>query len=450
MLQRLLLVFLVPCLAGWVVAGIWQPLERNQAEEYFELAQAPAGESSLFRPPGYAEFLRDVGRLSGGLVKNDYRNIYFAQGLLLGLAAVGLFLIAQRWLQPGAAFLLALAFGCHPLAIILVGYVHYDLLHLTLLIWLSLAVVHALGGEAPSLPWTIAAGVIGALTTLTRPMTLIFPFVLALVLLWRNHPERRKNWMAGAVFAVAMLLTIAPRTWANYQRSGQFIPVNAQTGAALWPMTVAPIRATSDNFPWVDLWGKQGAPLLREKLGIEGEAKDVFQRRPVEVDAILRAHAKEQLRAQPEVYFSNVLRNAVFFWMGDSRQTVRAFLFYQFVDRSPPPQTFATRYFSAYSALLHLFGALGLALAFWRKECTLLWLGAVFLSLWLAHSLVYLDARYLYAELPFLICFAGYGLREIFPARWPRDQVAGGALLALSALGLILVLLGPEAWMFHA
>jgi hypothetical protein len=134
MFPRALLCFLLPCLAGWLVAFVWTPLERHQAEEYFELAQAPAGtESSLFRPPGYVAFLRGVGDLSGGLRINQYAPVYLAQGVVLGLTAVGLFLLVRRWLSPAAACLLALAFGFHPLAVLLVGYVHYDLLHVAFL-----------------------------------------------------------------------------------------------------------------------------------------------------------------------------------------------------------------------------------------------------------------------------------------------------------------------------
>lgn len=428
----------------------WQPLARHQAEEYVELAQAPTGESSLFRPPGYVAFLRGVGTFAGGLNKDNLRPVYLAQGLVLGLATAGIFLLTLRWLHPGPACLLALAFGCHPLAIILTGYIHYDLLHLTLLIWLSLAVVKAFGGDKPTFPWAIGAGVLCALTTLTRPMTLIFPLVLAIMIAWKHRTERRRWWLAGLALVVTMTAVIAPRTWSNYQRAGRFIPINAQTGAALWPMMEAPLHPTSDNFPWVGLWEKLGPDLLRAKLGADADTKDIFQRQPVEVDAVLRQQAITLLQAQPEVYADNVLHNALFFWTGDSRLLLRAFLFYQFADHSPPPQTLATRYFSAYTALLHILGAVGLLLAFWRKERTLLWVGAVFLTLWLAHSLVYLDARYLYAELPFLICFTGYGLREILPKRRPRDWVASGALLTLSVASLLILLLGPEAWMFHA
>ncbi|HTB62863.1 MAG TPA: DUF2142 domain-containing protein [Opitutales bacterium] len=449
MLRRLLLSFLVPCVASWIVTLVWQPLARHQSEEYFELAQAPAGESSLFRPPGYITFLRGVGAVTGGLHEEDYLPVYLAQGVVLGLASVGLFLLALRWLQPAAACLLALAFGIHPLAVILTGYVHYDLLHLALLIWLSLAVVHSFGGEKPSLPWASVAGVLCALTTLTRPMTLIFPLVLAIMIVWNGKVERRRAWMAGLVCLATMLVVIAPRTWSNYQRTGRFIPINAQSGAALWPMTETALHPTSENFPWVALWEKRGPKLLREKLGADAEDPDVFMRRPVEVDDILRQAAIRQLRAQPGVYLGNVFDNVRFFWTGDSRLFVRTFLNYQFANKRPPPATAATNYFSAYTALLHLLGAFGLVLAVWRKEKTLIWVGAVFLTLWLAHSVVYLDARYLYAELPFLLCFASYGLREIIPKRWPRDLVAGGTLTILSILGLVLVLLGPEGWMFQ-
>jgi hypothetical protein len=271
-------------------------------------------------------------------------------------------------------------------------------------------------------------------------MTLLFPAFLFFMLCGKRGPGRRRAWLAGAICVAVMALTIAPRTWGNYQRTGNFIPVNAQSGAALWPMTEAPLRANSDNFPWIALWQENGAALLRAKLGDDAVASDVFFRRPVEVDEILRARAHAQLAAQPGVYLGNVVHNALFFWTGDSRRLVRAFLFYQPAERSPPPENFAMRYFEAFSAVLHLLGVVGFILAFWRCEESLCWPGTVFLTLWLAHSLVYLDARYLYAELPFLILFSAYALRSFLPLRWPRGEVAAGALLAGSFLGLVSVL----------
>ncbi len=442
MFPRALLCFLLPCLAGGLVAFVWTPLDRHQTEEYFELAQAPPGaESSLFRPPGYVAFLRGVGELSGGLSEGKYAPVYLAQGVLLGLAAVGFFLAAARWLPLSAASLLALAFGCHPLMVLLAGYVHYDLLHVTFLVWLSLAVMNALAGARPSLGWALAAGLLAGLTTLIRPMTLLFPAVLLLMLCWRRGPDGQRRWLAAVVCLAAMGLTVAPRTWENYQRTGRFIPVNAQSGSALWPMTETALRPTSDNFPWVPLWSVHGVSLLEPKLGADAKAPDVFFRRPLEVDDVLRARARAQLAAQPGVYLNNVFHNFVFFWTGDSRQLVRAFLFYQPAEHSPPPENFSMRYFEILSAALHLLGAAGLVLAFWRREDSLCWLGAALLTLWLAHSLVYLDARYLYAEIPFLFWFSAYALRASLPARWPRAEVAAGGLLAASFLGLVLVLI---------
>jgi 4-amino-4-deoxy-L-arabinose transferase-like glycosyltransferase len=441
MTARLVVCFLTPLLVSLLVAVVWVPLARHQAEEYLELALAPAGESSLLRPPGYVAFLRLVGFFSGGLDLANFRAIYFAQALVLGLGTVAVFLVARRFLEESAAFLLALAFGCHPLAVALVGYVHYDLLHIGLLALSTLGVVLAFDRERLSWRWAVAAGVVVGLATLTRPVTLFFPATLALALAWLRLGIPRERWLTWVAFTAAMALTLAPRTLGNFQRTGRFIPVNAQTGAAFWPMTATALHPDSDNFPWVPLWQQRGAPALAARLGPAAQNSDVFQQQPLPVDAALSSLAAEQFRAQPAVYFQNVARNLVFFWTGDSRRVLRAFQFYQFVEKTPPPDAPPVRYFICLSAALHLLAAVGLLIGCWRRQPVIMLAGSLFFSLWALHALVYLDARYLYARLPFLFWFAAYGLREMLPARFPaRDVFVGGVLCAASMVGLGLLL----------
>ncbi len=424
-----------------LVALVWVPLARHQAEEYLELARAPVGDSSLLRPPGYVAFLRLVGTFSGGLDLVDFRAIYFAQALVLGLGTVAVFLIARRFLEESAAFLLALAFVCHPLAVVLVGYVHYDMLHISLLALSTLGVVLAFDRERPSLRWAWVAGVVVGLATLTRPVTLLFPATIALALGWLRPGTPRERWLAWAAFTAAMALTLAPRTIGNFQRTSRFIPVNAQTGAAFWPMTVTDLHPDSDNFPWVPLWQQRGASALAARLGPAAHNPDIFQQQPIPVDAALSSLAASQFRAQPAVYFQNVAHNLVFFWTGDSRRVLREFQFYQFADKSPPPDAPPVRYFIYMSAALHLLAAVGLLIGCWRRNRVIVLAGSLFLALWALHALVYLDARYLYARLPFLFWFAAYGLREILPTSIPaRDLFAAGVLGGASLVGLGLLL----------
>jgi len=427
---RLSICFLVPCLVSWVVTAIWVPLELHQAEEYWSLAQTPDAPPSLLRPPGYIEFLRLVGGAAHG-----FAPLYAAQAGLLGLASAAFFLVARRWLNPAAACVLALAFGCHPLAVVLVGYVHYDLLHLALLVLTSWCVVSAFGGSRISLPWAALAGLAVGLTTLTRPMTLAYPAVLAVALWWLRPENRKASLLGWLALTAAMSLTLAPRALDNFQRTGRLVPVNAQSGAAFWPMTQIALHPTSDNFPWASAWWPAGDALVRSHLPPPYSA-DAFMTQTLTMDDLFKTEAWKLFRTQPTVYFENVAENLLFFWTGDSRRFIRAFLFYQIAEQPSRTAPWALGYFIFAGALLHMLAAYGAALALWRRERTLVLAGSLFLTLWLIHSLVYLDARYLYAGLPFFLWFGAYGLREIWPGQSRRDLAASAFLAALSLLGL--------------
>jgi hypothetical protein len=435
------LCFLLPGMVAWALATVWVPLELHQAEEYLTLAQSPDGGYSLLRPPGYVFFLHWLDVLSGGFSPGAYGPIYFVQSVLLGLATVVFFLVARRWLDSAAACVLALAFGCNPLSLVLAGYIHYDLLHLALLVFTCGSLVKGFGEPRIAWRWVVCAGILAGLATLTRPMTLLFPAVLAGALTWlRGHASRRAA-LAWLVCATVMGLTLAPRILENYQRTSRLLPVNAQTGAAFWPMTVMPLHPTSDNFPWITVWSAAGDALVRSHLGPAAAHPDIFVTQPLVMDDLCKADAWARFQAQPAVYFKNVAANLLFFWTGDSRRFIQAFLFYQIAERPSRTAAWAVGYFAVANAVLHLLAAGGLVLAWLRRERALVLASTIFVTLWLVHSLVYLDGRYLYAGLPFFFWFAAYGLRELLPCRWPRDLTAASLLAGLSFIGVFWLLL---------
>jgi len=438
---RLLVCFFVPMLTAWLLATVWVPLELHQAEEYLTLAQSPDGGFSLLRPPGYIFFLHILSRLSGGFPQGAYAPVYFTQAVLLGCAAVAFFLVARRWLEPAAACVLALAFGCHPLTLVLAGYLHYDLLHLALLVIMAWCMVRAFLSPCISWRWAILAGVVAGLTTLTRPMTLLFPPVLAIVLVRLRKADSRHRSLSWLIGVTAMALTLVPRVVENFHRTHRLFPVNAQTGAAVWPMTVTALQPTSVNFPWLKAWTPAGSDLITSHLGPDAVRPDAFMTQTIVLDDLFKADAWTRFRAHPSIYLENVAANLVFFWTGDSRRFIQAFCFYQIAERPSRTTAWAVGYFVLSSALMHALALYGWVRAWWQREPTLLVAGSVFLTLWLVHALVYLDARYIYAGLPFFLWFAAYGLRELLPARCRRDLAAATVLAALSFIGLFCILL---------
>jgi hypothetical protein len=442
---RLLSCLVFPLVLSLLIALLFEPLRLYQAEDYLALARQSSGvPPSLFRPPGYVAFLRFINAVGGPISNDRAWPIYVGQGLVLGLATVAWYVIACRWLAPSAACLMALTFGCNPLMVVLVGYIHYDILHVGMSVMAGLLLVRAFANQTASLRWATLAGIAGGVLTLVRPMTLVVPAFLALALgLLAKRAGSSRTWLAWAVFSLAMAATIAPKTWSNYDRTGQFIPVNAQFWSQLWPMFEEPIKLTSENYPWISLVPRRLAPLVEKQLGpsnLNDEGNG--QTHPLTIENICRARVRELIGARSGLYFSNFIHNAVFFLAGDSRLRVRAFVFCQCQDIYLHPTTWATGFFVAASAFLHVCGVLGLALGLWRRDPTVTILAALFICLWIVHSMVYLDYRFVYVKLPFMLWFTGYLMNEYFKTRssgkkamtWIATAFAMSSLLGTALL----------------
>ena len=88
---------------------------------------------------------------------------------------------------------------------------------------------------------------------------------------------------------------------------------------------------------------------------------------------------------------------------------------------------------------------LGLSLGLWRRDPTVTILASLFICLWAVHSVVYLDYRYLYVELPFMFWFTGYLFSEYFKA---KRSDKGSAMVGVSAAFVIISLLGTVLLVF--
>ncbi|HXC01933.1 MAG TPA: glycosyltransferase family 39 protein [Opitutaceae bacterium] len=416
---RLCSCFIVPLVLSVLIAVHFVPRKLHMAEEYLELALRPSNmPSSLLRPPGYAFFIRFINLAGGDLSENRLGPVYIGQGIVLGLATIAWYITACRWMTAWHAWLMAMAFGCNPLVIVLVGSVHYDILHLSLSVLVGLLLVRAFADNTVNTGLAVLAGVACGAMTLVRTMTLVEPAFLALALgLQTRMAKSRAVWLAWAAFSLAMAATIAPRTWENYVQTGQFIPVNVQTMSALWPMLEKPIKPNSVNYPWLDLWFSRGLPLLEKEVGPDALNISYAPAHPLVLEHVFGARVRELVRTQPWVYFENFAHNALFFLTGDSRVLIRSFIYYQDNGIYMLPKTWALSFFVASSMLLNVCGALGLALGLWRRDPTVTILASLFFCLWVVHSMFYLDYRYLYVKFPFMLWFTGYLMGEYFKSR---------------------------------
>ena len=164
-------------------------------------------------PPGYPFFYATVLEIWDGFVDDlhvfrnqeelnkaqirAFRAIYVAQSLLLGFSTILLFLWMEMHLRLRHAFLLALLFGSSPYTIILTGLLHYSILHMFMLIASGYALSLAMKSQPLSMRKMTGAGLLWGLTTLVRPITLILPVFVLIMLFLRFRPSMQPVLKGG-------------------------------------------------------------------------------------------------------------------------------------------------------------------------------------------------------------------------------------------------------------
>ena len=456
------------------LADRWLPLGLNLvAHGVF----GQGAEPTIFKPPGYPAILWVVLRPLGDPPRAEPARfpgtselagldapydasyleraawaVYASNAVALAAAASLLFLWLAEHLRVGVALVAALAFGLNPYSVILVGLLHYSIVHLLAVIAGCYVLDRALRGERAR-AWTmLAAGVVWGLATLIRPMTLILPAFVFAALLARSRFDWRGSLRSLAAFAGGMALTIAPWTARNYARSGHVVPVNAQTWMAVWPATARVVEVQPNHYRWKAMRDRWMIVLKRvpsERL--RSDPNSIGDNLALEAE--LRDVALRNLGRRPAVYVQNVLRSFLTFNLHINSVLVKVF---QRLQQPEPlkdwywpgdPQDFypphASRAFAGWIAALTLLGAAGLVLAARDRDPAVLAPLAVYLCLLVAHAITWVDLMYYYVKLPLLIAFAAFFVDRAY--RWPAGRVGGrpvslgtvlNALLAAFALGL--------------
>jgi 4-amino-4-deoxy-L-arabinose transferase-like glycosyltransferase len=431
-------------------------------DEYFPLGVNLAAHGTLgwgttpivFRPPGYPAFVALVLRATtpvppvpgpeylaqAGVI------VCIAQAALLAATSVLLFEWLRRRVRASIAFTAALLYGVNPYSLILVGLVHYDVLHLFLTVAGCIALETAVERRDRAWLGLLAAGVLWGLTTLVRPLTLLLPPFVWLAL----HGRGLRGWRVATAlcfFVAGMGLAIMPWTVRNYAVSGRLIPVNAQFWVAFWGSTAAKLRMDPNEYQW------RGMAVTHYKRAT-GQDYDylAYLRDNLGLEAAFREQSLRNLRAQPEVYLHNVLRGFATMNLQINTALVSAYQRIQRPGESASQawfwegaederrETLASRSFGVLVAALTLLAGYGIVSAWSRRDGWLFVPGAVYLCLCLAHTLTYMDFMYYYVKLPFLVVFAALGL-EALHARGPTLGPAGRPVAAASVLAVLLSLL---------
>lgn len=457
----------------------------GMAEEYFRLGVnlAQTGEflpgedvPTVFRPPAYPLFIAAVVKMWGGLpgpqgrgildqetTSGAVRAVALAQGVLLALSASVLFLWMAGRLRKGVAFSLSLAYGCNPYSVILVGLLHYDVLHLFFTVVAGCVLGWAVERERMSIGAMLGAGVLWGIATLVRPMTLILPlFVMVLLLFLHRKMGRKPVIKAGLAFMVGMMLTIAPYTIRNYLQVGSIIPVNAQGGVAFWAATSKKLDRDPDHYRWWDVWYPEGARIAAAVVGEPVNDTTTYMKHIVVLESAYKKEAWKNLGLRPGIYLHNVLTTCLTFNIDINSVFIRIFQAIQepsmqmdkrWVSMEGPQDFYppgAANAFLLFVRVLTLCAIPGVYLAFRKRDPFILVPFCIYLCFCLAHAITYMDLMYYYIKMPFLFLFTGYFLQEIMKnlaVRLPlmnrcisSADVVAGFLLAFAA-GLSAVVL---------
>jgi hypothetical protein len=182
-------------------------------------------------PPGTSVAFAVATRLSG---HHSLRLAYHASGpaqymqLAIGIATLAL-VAALVWILAGpwaSVIATALVAGYVPLVVATRTFLSEPLGALMLVAAVAAAVLahRRLGGRREKLALA-AAGVVGGLACLTRSDLAVGMAVIALALALSGRPQWRTGLLRGAIYLVALLLTLSP--WLAYasDKEGRFVPI---------------------------------------------------------------------------------------------------------------------------------------------------------------------------------------------------------------------------------
>ena len=455
----------------------------NMAEEYMLLGvnlhltgkyEIEKNKDYFFRPPGYPYFIHFALILYDKAPKKDQRfsskeeldkavrgindHIYFVQNILFSLTVLFIFGITLHFLKPTLAFFISLMFGCNPYFLILIGLLHYEILHIFLLLLGTFLLINGFNKKPWGYAWLIFSGLCFGLATLVRPITLIFPVFVFLGLLIAENKKFIPATIKALVFAFCMMVVIAPYSWRNYQLSNAFIPVNAQSGIALWSATVKTLPIQPNYYRWWDLWYTEGMFIYQNVAGNEELNAYSLARYNLELEKEFKKEAYANLKKQPYIYINNVMMNfltinlhvnSVFLKIFDYIQSPgnkfhKAFL------ASGNDQTFhkdwQSNLFTFLFIILTICAGAGFYLGIKNKDLSIFPVLAIHLCVTIAHSITYMDIMYYYVKMPFLFMFYAYFLKQLisppnskFNYIFTTAVALPGSLTAILLFNLILL-----------
>jgi len=420
-----------------------------------------AGEPSTLRPPGYPAFVAAVVALLAPSPERaaaaEFRDaaqraVYLAQAVTLGVAAALVFLWLAERLRVSWALTAALVFGLNPYSIVLVGLLHYAMLHLLLVVACAWALQRGL--ESRRAVPIVLAGVVLGLANLVRPVTIWVPALLLAAGIVRRWP-RRRTLGQPALLAAGMLVALAPWAARNWAVSGRLVAVGDTGWTALWAQTDRHLVQDPARYEYYDVV-PDAVPLFARATGAPGYDYLVLARNTAAVERVFRAEALANLRRRPAVYAGNALRALRSYLLELSPMFLEVFRAIQTGCPGGTPEIPAAWFqpgglrfggsalakgFSAFVLLLTGGALVGLVVAVRSGDGFVLAPALLLAAMALTHALVILSPMHYYSKLPLVVALAAYAgdglLGESRAARRPVQAALVATSLAFTAACLV-------------
>lgn len=214
------------------------PVYGGDSSSYFDISQnllhhgaysieIPPQIPDSFRLPGYPFFLYFFQLLGLPVVVIVYLQMLFGSA-----SVVLIYLIGKKFLPEKVAFVAALLLCIEPTSVFFSTFVMSDTLFvfaLLLSIYILLCKPATGEGKRPNfkkdLAYLFLAGALLGFAILARTIALYLPPLLVIaygILYWRELGSVQKNIARVAVFALGILLIVAPWSWRNYVQFGVF------------------------------------------------------------------------------------------------------------------------------------------------------------------------------------------------------------------------------------
>jgi hypothetical protein len=377
------------------------------------------------------------------------RAVYLSQCVALAASAACVVLWLAGHLRREVAITAGLVFGTNPYSVVLTGLLHYDVVHILLLIVSCWLLTRALGSGGGFL-W---AGLSAGIATLVRSVTLPLPALLPLVLWIRFRKDTGRILPAFLLFLVGFLAPVLPWTARNYVVTRALVPVTQNAWQNLWAQTEKPLNFDPNYYNFFDVSAEYGEN-LKIITGREGFDYPTFVRLNTTIEARFKDLALVNLRRQPGTYIRNCLGSLRTLALDINSVFLRVFVYLQGTPRDTEisqgfflrgaPDVFGSyalaHTFEVFVGALTLLAALGVLFAVTRKTSWVLATGITCLAVALTHTLVFMSLMYYYVKLPFLVVFASYGVDALHGIGWR------GALARLVEALLLAASTGLSAW----